>query len=79
MKTFFIQSLKLTVILILLFGLAYPLLIVGTAQFTPDKGLGEAIRVSGKIIGYRNIGQAFTSEKYFCSRPSAVGYNAAGS
>jgi K+-transporting ATPase ATPase C chain len=29
--------------------------------------------------GYANIGQAFTADQYFWSRPSAVGYNASGS
>ena len=28
---------------------------------------------------YENVGQSFTNDNYFYSRPSAVGYNAAGS
>ncbi len=31
------------------------------------------------MVGYANIGQKFTEDKYFWSRPSAVDYNAAGS
>jgi K+-transporting ATPase ATPase C chain len=31
------------------------------------------------VVGYANIGQEFTEDKYFWSRPSATGYNAAGS
>ena len=34
---------------------------------------------NGKVVGYANIGQRFTDDKYFWSRPSAVAYNAAGS
>jgi K+-transporting ATPase ATPase C chain len=30
-------------------------------------------------VGYANIGQKFTGDQYFWSRPSAVDYNAAGS
>jgi K+-transporting ATPase ATPase C chain len=31
------------------------------------------------VVGYANIGQSFTQPQYFWGRPSAVGYNAAGS
>ncbi len=35
--------------------------------------------MNGKVVGYAAIGQKFTDDKYFWSRPSAVDYNAAGS
>jgi potassium-transporting ATPase KdpC subunit len=37
------------------------------------------VSVNGKVVGYKLIGQKFTDDKYFRSRPSAVDYNAAGS
>ena len=43
----------------------------------PNKGKGEIVTANGKTY-YSNIGQKFTDDKYFYSRPSAVGYNAAG-
>lgn len=33
----------------------------------------------GKVVGYALIGQSFTKPQYFWGRPSAAGYNAAGS
>lgn len=45
----------------------------------PAGGTGEKITVNGKVVGYANIGQQFTDERYFQGRPSAVDYNAAGS
>ncbi len=42
-------------------------------------GKGVTVKVNGKVVGYENIGQKFTDDKYFWSRPSAVDYNAAGS
>jgi K+-transporting ATPase ATPase C chain len=35
--------------------------------------------MNNKIIGWKLLGQKFSDDKYFCSRPSAVDYNAAGS
>lgn len=61
-----------------LFGILFPLFIVGVAKvLAPNQGKGEIIELNGKIVGFELIGQSFTSEKYFNSRPSAVEYNAA--
>ena len=49
------------------------------ATFSSGGGKGETVSVNGKVVGYANIGQKFTADKYFWSRPSAVDYNAAGS
>lgn len=61
----------------ILFGVAYPLLITGIAKLLPTHGEGQVIEKSGNVIGFEVIGQSFMSEKYFNSRPSAVNYNAA--
>jgi len=45
----------------------------------PNEGKGETITVNNKIVGYKLEGQGFTDDKYFNSRPSAAGYNAAAS
>jgi K+-transporting ATPase ATPase C chain len=57
----------------------YTLLIWGIAQASPNKGQGETISVNNKVVGYKLEGQNFTADNYFNSRPSAAGYNAAGS
>jgi K+-transporting ATPase ATPase C chain len=49
------------------------------AQAAPNSGKGETVSVNNKIVGYKLEGQNFTDDKYFDSRPSACGYNAAGS
>lgn len=79
MKKNLIISLKLTSICIVLLSILYPLLIAGIGKMAPGGGNGEKIIVNGKVVGYANIGQQFTSDKYFQGRPSAVSYNAAGS
>jgi len=79
MKKYLLPSLKLTLVFIVLCAVLYPLLIAGIGKFTPGGGKGETVSVNGKVVGYANIGQKFTDDKYFWSRPSAVDYNAAGS
>jgi len=79
MKKYLWSSIKLTVLLILLCCVLYPVVIAGIAKLAPGAGGGEKVMVNGKVVGYKNIGQLFTADKYFQGRPSAVGYNAAGS
>ena len=57
----------------------YPLFIAAVGKLAPGGGDGETIKVNGKVVGYAIVGQKFTDDKYFKSRPSAVDYNAAGS
>src|SRR6478752_5391772 len=78
MKNIF-SILKLTVILVILFAMIYPLAIYGIAQLAPNHGKGETISVNGKVVGYQKIGQKFDKPNYFWGRPSAVDYNASGS
>jgi len=79
MKKYLLPSLKLTLTLIILVAVIYPLLIAAVGKLTPGGGDGEAVKVNGKVVSYALIGQKFTEDKYFWSRPSAVDYNAAGS
>ena len=79
MKKNLLISLKLTLVMLVLCSLLYPLLIAGIGKATPGGGKGATLSVNGKVVGYELLGQKFTDDKYFWSRPSAVDYNAAGS
>lgn len=79
MKKYILPSLKMTIVMIVLCAVLYPLLIAGIAKMAPGKGKGKTISVNGKVVGYENVGQLFTTDNYFHGRPSAVNYNAAGS
>ena len=79
MKKNLLVSIRLTVILIALLSIVYPLLISAIGKLAVGNGSGEKLSVNGKVVGYANIGQKFTDDKYFWGRPSAVDYNAAGS
>jgi K+-transporting ATPase ATPase C chain len=79
MKKYILQSLRLTAVSLLLLGVIYPLGISLIGRLTKGNGGGEKITKNGKVVGYALIGQFFTKPEYFWGRPSAVGYNAAGS
>jgi K+-transporting ATPase ATPase C chain len=79
MKEHILPTIRLTIACILFFCGVYTLVIFGIAQAAPAKGKGQTVTVNGNVVGYKLIGQKFTEDKYFWSRPSAVDYNAAGS
>lgn len=78
LRTAFLMTIATTILL----GVIYPLVITAVAQVLfKDKANGQIRYRSGEAVGSRIIGQAFTSPKYFHSRPSAAGngYDAANS
>jgi K+-transporting ATPase ATPase C chain len=70
-------------LLILVTGVAYPLVVTGVAQVVFHRQAnGSLIEQDGKVVGSELIGQAFDDSGYFWGRPSATGpfpYNAAAS
>jgi K+-transporting ATPase ATPase C chain len=74
------------IVLTLALGLGYPLVVTGISQlFFRHQANGSLVYSDGKLAGSALLGQSFTDSKgkplpqYFQPRPSAVGYNGAGS
>lgn len=77
MKEHIFSAIRLTIVCLLFFAGVYTVIVLGAAQVSENKGKGEVLVHNGKTY-YANVGQKFTDNKYFYSRPSAVEYNAAG-
>jgi K+-transporting ATPase ATPase C chain len=70
----------MTVVLTVIFGLAYPIVMTGVAQgLMNNRADGSFVKHDGKIVGSSLIGQNFflkdgdPDPRYFQSRPSAAG------
>lgn len=72
------SSLRPAIVMTILFAIllcaAYPLAVLGLGQaLFPAQANGSLIMEKGRTLGSTVVGQAFTSDRYFQSRPSAAG------
>lgn len=74
MKKNSIIAIRLTLVCLVFFCGVYTLVILGIAQLAPNNGEGKVIVQDGNKY-YVNIGQSFTEDRYFWSRPSAIDYH----
>ena len=74
-----IRAIRATLVLWVLVAVIYPftMLAIGQGLF-PNQANGSLIRNSqGQVVGSALIGQPFTSDRYFNSRPSTTSYSTA--
>lgn len=65
-----------TLALLLICGLAYPLFLTGISQVIfPKQANGSLVTADSKAVGSALIGQDFTDARFMKCRPSAVNYN----
>ncbi len=71
-----LQHLRPALVLLALFtlltGLAYPFALLGIAAALPGPANGSLVKKGVVVVGSRLIGQNFTKDIYFHSRPSAT-------
>src|SRR5580693_5789012 len=74
MKKNVLVAVLYTIVTTIIFGIGYPLVVTGLAQFLfPKQANGSLIEQNGKLVGSHLLGQPFTAPGYFFSRPSAAG------
>lgn len=75
-----LPAVRMMVVLTLVLGFAYPLVLLGISQgLFKDKANGSTVtNRSGAVVGSALLGQGFTADRYFQTRPSAAGITAAG-
>jgi K+-transporting ATPase ATPase C chain len=70
------KSLFISLVLMIICGLIYPLAMTGISQLIfPKQANGSIIEVNGTKIGSELLGQSFTDPRFFKGRISAVNYN----
>lgn len=71
------KAIRMTLVLWVLTAIIYPVLVLAIAQVAfPYQANGSLVpNLEGKLIGSALIGQAFTTEQYFSSRPSTSNYS----
>jgi potassium-transporting ATPase KdpC subunit len=79
MLTHLRPALALTLLFTLLTGLAYPLVLTGIAEgLFPAAANGSLVLQGDRVIGSSLVAQPFEGSGYLHPRPSASGWNAAG-
>jgi K+-transporting ATPase ATPase C chain len=73
----FLTSLRSVVMLWILTAILYPAIVLAIGQvFLPAQANGSLIvNPDGEIVGSALIGQTFSRDRYFWSRPSAIAYS----
>jgi K+-transporting ATPase ATPase C chain len=68
-------AIVMTILFAVLLGLVYPLAMTGIGEaIFPSQANGSLVRdARGTVIGSTVVGQAFTTDRYFQTRPSAAG------
>lgn len=70
------QVIIVTLILLIICGLGFPLLLTGISSLIfPKQAEGNLVKADGVVVGSEFVGQDFTEDYFMKCRPSAYNYN----
>lgn len=70
-----VAGLRLLLVMTVLLGVGYPAAVWAAGQAFGDRADGQPVRLDGRVVGSRLIGQQFEGDEWFHSRPSANDYD----
>ena len=70
-----LAGLRLLLVMTVLLGVGYPAAVWAAGQAFGDRADGQPVRLDGRVVGSRLIGQDFRGDQWFHSRPSPHGYD----
>lgn len=74
--TYLKRALILTLALLVICGILYPLVLTGLGQVIfPKQSNGNLVEVNGEAVGSKLVGQQFEGDEYFHGRISSINYN----
>lgn len=70
-----VAGLRLLLVMTVLLGVGYPAAVWAAGQAFGDRADGQPVRLDGRVVGSRLIGQQFDGDEWFHSRPSVNDYD----
>lgn len=70
-----LAGLRILLTFTVILGIAYPVAVWAAGQAFGDRAEGQPVTVDGQVVGSRLLGQNFTGDQWFLSRPSANDYD----
>lgn len=70
-----LAGLRLLLVMTVLLGVGYPTAVWAAGQAFGDRADGSPVRLDGKVVGSRLLGQQFEGDEWFLPRPSANDYD----
>ncbi|MCY7400404.1 MAG: potassium-transporting ATPase subunit KdpC [Nocardioides sp.] len=70
-----LAALRILAVFTVILGLGYPAAVWAAGRVVPDRADGQPVLVDGSIVGSALIGQDFSGDEWFHSRPSANDYD----
>lgn len=74
-----VASLRILVAFTVILGIAYPVGIWVVGLAFDEQATGQPVRMDGRVVGSKLLGQEFTGAQWFHSRPSANKYDSLAS
>ena len=70
-----LAGLRLLLVMTVLLGVGYPAAVWAAGQAFGNRADGQPVRLDGRVVGSRLIGQQFEGDEWFHSRPSPNSYD----